>query len=158
MRARVAVVAVLLAGCAPHFAGDRQGDRPETFALLLNGGGTPSVNYLSHAHHLMGMIEVLRARGLGRPRISVLSSDGPAVAADLAIGVPAQGPHAWLLEGTLLERPLGRPIRHVSFHLKDGEAQPARRENVDAWFADAAGGLRAKDTLFLFVTDHGEKG
>jgi thiol-disulfide isomerase/thioredoxin len=126
--------------------------------LLLNGGGTPRTNYFSHVMHIGGMYDVLSARGVGPRQIDVLSADGESTAPDMSVARVAEGPDAWLLGGTTLERPLGRPVRLVSAHSGSVVFSPATRAGLQGWFADAGGELRAGDTLLLFVTDHGERG
>jgi thiol-disulfide isomerase/thioredoxin len=70
----------------------------------------------------------------------------------------AEGPDAWLLEGTVLERPLGRPVRYLSASITGIPFAPATLQQLNVWFQDAGEQLRGGDTLLLFVTDHGEKG
>src|SRR5687767_6940849 len=94
-----------LVGCAGPFAGAVRPDgKPALFALLINGGGTVSFNYLSHLHHLADMHGVLRERGVPPQLISVLASDGDSPTADVAAAHTATGGQAWLLQGTVLER------------------------------------------------------
>jgi thiol-disulfide isomerase/thioredoxin len=160
---RPGIVALVLAlalagGCATAGAWRPHPGQPATFALLLNGGGTRNVNYLSHAYQLAQMHEVLRARGLDARQIAVLASDGEAFGADLAVGWPARGQGAWLLDGTYLERPLGHPLRYVSTQLPGVATAPATRAELESWLASARRWLQPGDTLLVFVTDHGEKG
>jgi thiol-disulfide isomerase/thioredoxin len=147
-----------MGGCATGFqAASRSGD-PAFYALLLSGGDTPRLNYLSHAEHIGGMHEVLRARGIAPAQITVLMSDGSDENVDLAVESRAKARGAWLLEGTHLERALGRPILYQDTSIPGITALPARREALTAWFGQAGGGLQPRDTLLFFVTDHGQAG
>jgi thiol-disulfide isomerase/thioredoxin len=154
-----AVALATLGGCATAGGQWRpQPGGPSTFVLLLNGGGAPNINYLSHAHHLAEMNEVLLARGLDRRQISVLASDGDSPLPDLAVGRPATARTAWLLDGTFLERPLGHPLRYLSTHIPNLELEPATRAGLASWLESTSRALLPGDTLLLFVTDHGERG
>jgi thiol-disulfide isomerase/thioredoxin len=68
-------------------------------------------------------------------------------------------PGAWLLDGTYLERPLGRPIQYRDTSIPSVTPMPATRKQLETWFRDAAsGGVQPGDTLLFFVTDHGQRG
>jgi thiol-disulfide isomerase/thioredoxin len=152
-------LALAAGGCAAGLRGGRPKDGPpELRVLLLNGGGNAAVNYLSHVRHIRDLYAVLRGAGVDGAQISVLSADGEAPGLDLAVSRPASGGEAWLLDGTYLERSLRRPTRYVSTRIAEIPVTPARRSDLDGWFDDTAGTLRAGDTLFFFVTDHGERG
>ena len=155
-RLRVLVV-LLLCGCAST-GGRPAGGPPQLRALLLNGGGTARTNYYSHFLHLGAMHRTLTGAGVPAAQIDVLSSDGASIAPDVAMVRSAEGPDAWLLEGTVLERPLGRPVRYVSASISGVPFAPATLQQLNVWFQDAREQLRGGDTLLLFVTDHGEKG
>jgi thiol-disulfide isomerase/thioredoxin len=152
------LTALACAGCATAASWRPTPGAPATFALLLNGGGTPTTNYASHGYHLAGMNEVLQSRGLDRRQISILSGDGDVPAADSAVGYPATATRAWLLDGTVLERPLGHPVRYMNLNIPNASAEPGTRDSLEDWLAQARRGLQPGDTLLLFVTDHGEKG
>jgi thiol-disulfide isomerase/thioredoxin len=149
---------LLLCGCASIGRGRPPGGPPLLRALLLNGGGTARTNYYSHFLHLGAMHRTLTGAGIPAAHIDVLSSDGASTAPDVAMVRAAEGPDAWLLDGTVLERPLGRPLRYVSASMKGMAMAPATLDQLNAWFDDGADQLIGGDTLLLFVTDHGEKG
>ncbi len=150
-----AVVFVVCVACAGRRGPRSQG--PTTHALLLNGGGSPGINYQSHVRHLSGMYRVLVGRGMATDEISVLSGDGESMQPDVIVAAPAAGRDGWLLEGTFLERSLGRPMRYVSSNIKGVSISPATRQDVSDWLDDTDR-FASGDTLFLFVTDHGERG
>ncbi len=127
------------------------------FALLVNGGGSPDQNYASHVDHLRGVLERLARAGVPPARITVLASDGADPAADVAAkDAPPAG--AALLTGTAFEATLVAPLRFESTALPGATLGPATPRALDRWFTDARGRLRAGDTLFLYVTDHGTNG
>ena len=70
---------------------------PATYALLINGGASPRMNYLSHLHHLQDMVAELRSRGIPPERIDVFSADGEDEKVDLAAREP-EAPDRWLIE------------------------------------------------------------
>ena len=158
LRPRWLLALVVLTGCSGALTGRPADDRPGFYALLINGGGMAGINYLSHLHHLADMHRVLRARGLPPERIFVLASDGDSPTADVAASRPATGADAWLLQGTLLERAVGNPIRYLNTSIEGVAARRATLRELSTWFGDAGDELRAGDTVFLFVTDHGQRG
>ena len=124
--ARWLFLLVVFAGCSGALTGRRRDDgQPALYALLLNGGGSPGSNYLSHVHHIGEMHQLLRARGVPPERISVLASDGEFAAPDVAASRPAGGADAWLLAGTVLERSLRNPTRYVNTRIKGVASRPA---------------------------------
>lgn len=126
---------VLGGGCASGFrAAKSSPGQPASYARLLGGGHTPRVNHLSRVFHVAETHQVLRARGLPDDRISVLMTDGD----DPAVEPRATGQGAWLLDGTYLERPLGRPVRDRDTRIPGVAALPATRDHLDAWFDGAA--------------------
>jgi thiol-disulfide isomerase/thioredoxin len=150
------IVGLLAYACAgPQRAAD---EPPILHALLLNGGGSPRTNYYSHVMHLSGMHDALRAHGVETRQIDVLSADGDSTEPDLSVVRLAEGRDAWLLAGTTLERPLGRPVRLVSAQSPKITFSRATVSSLQVWFGGAGRKLRAGDTLLLFVTDHGERG
>jgi len=125
-----------------------------THALLINGGSRPTVNYLSHLHHLQDMVQLLERRGISRERIHVFSADGEDEAADLAVRDPrASG--FWLIEGTKVGRQL-RPRTEVTNTQWEGlSLRPATGRALQKWFDDTETILAPGDRLLIFVTDHG---
>ena len=158
-RASAILAALLACGCASSGPGRRPaGGPPEIRALLLNGGGTARTNYYSHVLHLGAMYASLTSGGIQPGQIDVLSSDGESIEPDVAVVRSAGGPYAWLLDGTVLERPLGRPVRFVSAASSKVTFARATRAGLQDWFDETGDQMRSGDTLLLFVTDHGEKG
>jgi thiol-disulfide isomerase/thioredoxin len=128
---------------------------PKTCALLINGGGSASNNYLSHLHHLQDMAEALGRRGLLRQDIYVFSADGADSKDDLASRAPAD-PRAWLIEGT----PVGRALTRTELSNTVWEGvtlRPAKKSELRQWFVGMSSQLRPGDTLLVFVTDHGTR-
>ena len=145
-----AAVAIALAAPPP-----RPPPAPATYALLINGGGSPNANYLSHLHHLQDMTAVLRSRGIPADHIDVFSADGEDPKADLAVREP-ESKDRWLLEGTPLGRTLTQPdLTNTQW---DGvKLRPARLKDLRKWFSQMGERLRPGDTLLIYVTDHGNK-
>ncbi len=128
---------------------------PATYALLINGGGAARTNYLSHLHHLQDMTAELRSRGIPPERIDVFSADGEDDKADLAAREP-EAPDRWLIEGTPTGSLLTTP--DLTNTVWEGvKLKPARIKDLRQWFTRMSKTLRPGDTLFLFVTDHGNK-
>jgi len=128
---------------------------PTTYALLINGGGAARTNYLSHLHHLQDMTAELRSRGIPPERIDVFSADGEDERADLAAREP-ETPDRWLIEGTSAGSLLTAP--DLTNTVWEGvKLKPARIKDLRQWFARMGKTLRPGDTLFLYVTDHGNK-
>lgn len=128
---------------------------PATYALLINGGGAARTNYLSHLHHLQDMAAELRTRGIPPENIDVFSADGEDEKADLAAREP-ETPDRWLIEGTQAGSALTQP--DLTNTVWDGvKLKPARIKDLRQWFTRMSKTLRPGDTLFVFVTDHGNK-
>jgi len=126
------------------------------FALLLNGGGDVTINYASHLAHLRGIVSLLSRAGVARGRISILSSDGDAPAADLAVG-ESDPEGSWLLAGTDAGRKLQEPTRFESSSVPGFALRPATFAELRRWFPTVGAGLVDGDTLLLYVTDHGSR-
>lgn len=133
-------------------------DPRRVFALLVNGGGRPSMNYQSHVLNLRAVLHWLGRSGVAPSRITVLSSDGEDPATDLAVREVRAGEGSDLLEGTRLEGSHGRPMETVSTRIDGVRLEAATRRSLERWFATRGRSLRAGDTLFLYVTDHGTRG
>jgi len=128
---------------------------PVVRAILINGGSSAAKNYLSHFHHLQDMVAALHARGIPAERIDIFSADGEDPAKDLA-SRDIQPPGFSLVEGT----PAGRALRPPDLTNSAWEGvtlRPARLRELRKWFEDTGRSLRAGDTLFVFVTDHGSR-
>jgi thiol-disulfide isomerase/thioredoxin len=133
-------------------------DPRRVYALLLNGGARPSMNYQSHVLNLRAVLAWLGRAGVPSSHVSVLSSDGEDPAADLAVREVRAGDVADLLDGTRIEGSHGRPIETVSTRIDGVRLEPATRRSLERWFATRGRALRAGDTLLLYVTDHGTRG
>lgn len=127
-------------------------------ALLVNGGGSPNINYQPHLAALASLRDVLLHAGIPPTQIDVLSSDGDDPAPDLTVLATETPEDRWLLDGTRLERSLGSPLQLVSSALPGATLGPATKAGLSAWFDGRGKALRAGDTLLFFVTDHGTKG
>ena len=128
---------------------------PQIRALLLNGGGSASGNYLSHLHHLQDMAQALRARGIPPERIDVFCSDGGDTKPDMAVRGSVD-PDEWIIDGTALGVALVR--NEATDTVWEGVTlHPARLGPLRRWFAKAGRELQPGDTLFVFVTDHGSR-
>lgn len=144
--------------CAPGRATARDGGAPPArlVALLINGGGTPQRNYYSHLAHLRQLTATLRSAGLTSRDITVFSSDGSDPAPDVAV-LRASGDDT-LLHGTALGALIGEGNELEDGAIEGVHLLPARRAAIETWFALEARALRPGDTIFLYVTDHGERG
>src|SRR2546430_4525711 len=125
--------------------------------LMLNGGGSKAINYQSHLLHVQQLLDVLFHAGVRPERVSVFSADGPDPAQDLAVRDVQPEPEFWLLRGTRLEHPLATPITYANSSVPGVELQAATKDNLRRWFKRAHRSLGARDTLLLYVTDHGQK-
>jgi len=145
-----------IVGAVPA-ARDREAPPPRVTALLLNGGGTPSVNYQSHLSHLRLLVKVLGEAGVPARRITILSGDGPNPAADVALREAQPEEDFWLLGGTRLEAPFRTPITFENTSLPGYALKAATMTEIDRWFGSVGSRLTEGDTLLLYVTDHGTK-
>jgi hypothetical protein len=151
-----AALAGLLGLAAGAAAQDPAARPPVTRALLLSGGKSPTANVQSHFHHLQDMLAVLDGLGLPGASIDVFASDGRDRGVDLAVR-DRREPRAWLLVGTSPWSTLaGKEVLDTDWG--DRPVSPAHLSDLREWFATAGRQLAPGDTLFLFVTDHGERG
>jgi thiol-disulfide isomerase/thioredoxin len=127
---------------------------PHTYAVLVNGGGRPEVNYQSHLQHVQGMVELLEANGMRREDITVFSGDGSDPALDLATRERSTEADYWLIPQYT---PLRPPIVFVNSAVDGIQLQAARKDTLRAWFDTQGAGLRHGDTLLFYVTDHGHR-
>ena len=123
-----------------------------THALLLNGGGSKSVNYASHLEHLEGVLEVLETSGVPPADITIFSSDGEDPDPDLA--TRAANPNTGLTH----RRFQRQPIRYRNTTIPGYVLQPATKAALETYFAETASRFPPGSTLFLYVTDHGTRG
>jgi thiol-disulfide isomerase/thioredoxin len=125
-----------------------------TYAVLLNGGGRPQINYQSHLQHVKGMVHLLETKGVRPEDITIFSGDGADPTADLATRERSVEADYWLIPRSTALRP---PIVYVNSTVEGSKLQPARKDALRAWFEDTGAGLRRGDTLLFYVTDHGHK-
>ena len=125
--------------------------------LMLNGGGSKAMNYQSHLLHVQQLLDVLFHAGVRPERVSVFSADGPDPAEDLAVREVQPEPEFWLLRGTRLEHQLATPITYANSSVPGVELRAATKDNLRRWFKHAHRALGGRDTLLLYVTDHGQK-
>ena len=125
-----------------------------TYAVLINGGGRPEINYQSHLQHVKRMVEVLEADGVRQQNITIFSGDGSDPALDLATRETSAEADYWLVPQSV---PLRPPIVYVNSTVENIQLQPARKDALRAWFQDQGVRLRRGDTLIFYVTDHGHK-
>jgi thiol-disulfide isomerase/thioredoxin len=132
-------------------------DPERVFAVLINGGGRPEINYQSHLIHLKQLIELLRQSGVDPGRIAVFSGDGPDPAPDLATREINREPRSWLLPRGPVRNYLSPEIEYVNSTIDGFTLRPARKQDLTAWFSEEGRRLIPGDTLLFYVTDHGEK-
>ena len=132
-------------------------DTARLHVLMINGGGRPAQNYLSHLLHVRELLALLLQAGVRPDRISILSADGSDPAADLAVREVQPEEDFWLLRGTRLEGALRTKITYANSEVPGARLEAATKANVRAWFESARQRLRPGDTLLLYVTDHGTK-
>jgi thiol-disulfide isomerase/thioredoxin len=155
-----AAVALLIVACAarpPRAPAPPPVAKQHLYAVLVNGGGRPDINYLSHLEHIRGMLAFLDEAGIPRRQISVFSGDGADPKADLATReVADETTGLWLLpQGA--QQALRPPIVHVDSQVEGATLRPATKETLRAWFTTEGAGLGPDDVLFLYVTDHGNE-
>ncbi|MDG2308873.1 MAG: redoxin family protein [Candidatus Binatia bacterium] len=159
---------VLLGSCAPKPMYVRPSsesgvaatvDPSRVHAVLINGGAGKRINYQSHVIHLRQVLEILESSGVPAGQVAVFASDGSNPDPDLATReLRAEGDDGWLLDGTLLESPIGRPMEFVSTEIDGVSLRPATKASLAEWFASEGEALEPGDVVFLYVTDHGTPG
>lgn len=153
--ARVLAIAPLLLA-RPVPAQPSGPSRPATYAVMINGGSSPAINYQSHLRHLQQLVAELESRGIPRLRMTIFSADGREPAPDLAVR-DQPDPRFWLVEFTRAGREL-RPRTDLIDTRWDGvDLRPARKDALRHWFETTGRGLGPQDDLLLFVTDHGSE-
>lgn len=163
LRHAAPLLAALLLGCeppapvAPPAPAVPTVSAARVYALLINGGGQPAINYQQNLLHLQAMRDTLLGAGVAADRITILSGDGADPAPDLAVPEAKPDPDFFLLRGTRQERALGVPKVLVNSEIRGAALETASKDRLAAWFAAARTRLRAGDTLLLHVTDHGTR-
>ena len=154
----VGSLCLLASWCATPLWGEKEESGAQTHVLMINGGGSPRLNYQSHLLHLRQLNELLLERGVQNSHITILSADGSDPGADLAVREVQAEREFWRLSGTRLERPLRNRIRYENSEISGATLRPATQASVLRWFRTKGSRLRRGDTLVLYVTDHGRKG
>ncbi len=146
---------LLVAGCqALNLVGDPPA-RGANYAVLINGGGRPRINFQSHLTNIDGFVHVLESYGVPRDNITIFSGDGSDPGADLATRTVNEVEDFWFLTRRA-QQVLQPQIEYVDSKVDGYELQPAKRDAIELWFAKNARRFRPGDTLFFYVTDHGE--
>jgi thiol-disulfide isomerase/thioredoxin len=131
--------------------------KPAVEVLMINGGGNRQINYQSHLLHLKQMNRLLLDSGFQAGRITIMSADGSDPDADLAVREQQLEADAWLLDGTELEGLLRPRVQFENSKIEGATLLPATPESLHQWFEQAVVRLKPRDTLCLYVTDHGTK-
>jgi hypothetical protein len=129
-------------------------DAGTTWAVLINGGGSPARNYQSHLLHLRRMHRLMIEGGLLANNIFVFASDGADPAPDLAV-IDSTDDDWWLLGAAPLARKFAPQTELVNSTVEGVEVRPATKRELGAGFAELAHAIQPGDTLLLYVTDHG---
>ncbi|APR84462.1 Hypothetical protein A7982_09811 [Minicystis rosea] len=157
-------VASLLAGCAPATPAStpsapavdpRVAEMAHVHVLMINGGGTPQINYQTHLLHLKAMRETLLGAGIAPDRITILSGDGADPAPDLVTRETTADGDLFYIHGTRQERVLAAPKVTVNSEIPGATLGTAGKADVAAYFEKAKTRLAPGDVLLLYVTDHG---
>ena len=127
----------------------------EVHAVLINGGGRPRINFQSHLTHIRGVLDVLERSGVPRGNITIFSADGSDPGEDLAVREINDADDFWVLPRRA-QQALQPRLEYVDSQVDQYELHPARRDAIEAWFVFNGPRLRPGDTLFFYVTDHGE--
>ncbi len=132
---------------------------PKAHVLLLNGGAQPRSNYLSHLHHLQDMVKVLGDRGLTPGQITIFSADGEDEAPDLAARTPLPRQRdLWLVQSTWVGKQLLPKTKLKNTTWEGVKMKPATYQALRSWFQGTSTRMGPRDTLLIFVTDHGTRG
>ncbi|HXU81071.1 MAG TPA: hypothetical protein VN914_06725, partial [Polyangia bacterium] len=127
--------------------------------LAINGGGSPLANYKSHLIHLKSLLSILPSDRRKPDGVTVLSSDGPDPAPDVATREWETAGAGWQFVGTKLEDHLGPEVTSLeSSEIPGVHLVPATRAALSIWSLTVGQNLQAGDTLLIYVTDHGTRG
>jgi thiol-disulfide isomerase/thioredoxin len=152
---RVLALSVFVTACHSLQVGAPPAPRGANFAVLINGGGRPSINFQSHLTHVRGFVGVLERYGIPRGNVVIFSGDGADPAADLATRESVEDEDFWFL--TRRAQQVLRPqIEYVDSVVEGYELRPAKREAIELWLLENSKRFKRGDTLFFYVTDHGE--
>ena len=151
----ILALSLLIAACHTLQVGSPAQPPGEIYAVLLNGGGRPSINFQSHLTHVQGFVRLLEDYQIPRENIVIFSGDGDDPAADLATRDALEHDDFWLL--TRRAQQVLRPqIEYVDSVVDGYTLRPAKRETIEQWFRENSPRFQPGDTLFFYVTDHGE--
>lgn len=151
----ILALVLTMAACHSVRADPSNPPRGKTYALLLNGGGRPSINFQSHLTHIKDLVRLLEDYRIPRERIFIFSGDGDDPAADLATRDTFDHPDFWLLTRRA-QQALRPQIEYVDSVVDGYHLQPATNDALTIWFLEARRFLEPGDTLLFYVTDHGE--
>ena len=151
------LVAVLLAACRARAVAPDASPVARLHVVMVNGGGSKAQNYQSHFLHLRRLLALLDGAGVPSDRITVFSADGDDPEADMAVREIEPDADFQLLRGTHLGAALGAQIVYANSEIPGVPLRVATRAELTAWFKRARTQLRPRDTLLLYVTDHGSK-
>ncbi|MFQ5479331.1 MAG: C13 family peptidase [Candidatus Binatia bacterium] len=161
----VLVACALMAACRAEPPSSRRGNPADsstpyqgaTWALLINGGDKPEINYQSHLLQVRELRDILMDSGIEVDHTVVFSSDGTDPRADLAVREIQPQKDFWLIEGLPIGAALRTEIHFENSSVEGVRVQPATKESLRAWFSSNATSLAPGDTLLIYVTDHGRK-
>jgi thiol-disulfide isomerase/thioredoxin len=125
--------------------------------LMINGGGSPAINYQSHLVHLKELRALLLASGVRPGQLSILSGDGDDPAPDLATRETQPEPDFWRLASSRVGRRLDTPVTPVSSSIEGVHLTLASKANLGRWFDEEGKKLKVGDILLFYVTDHGTR-
>ena len=128
---------------------------PRLFVLAINGGGSVRSNYLSHLQHLRELVDLLHGAGVPWDGVTVLAGDGSDPNPDLIVRMASLGADAWRLRGTAVEEYFPSETILGNSEVSGATLYPATRGSLSIWLMTVGQQMRAGDTLFLYVTDHG---
>jgi len=152
----VCALALLVSSChSLRFGHSGPGAGADTYAVLINGGGRPRINFQSHLANVKGFVDVLESYGVPRENIVIFSADGANPKADLAVRETHDDEDFWILPRRA-QRALRPQIEYIDSVVDGYQLHPATRAAIEKWFVEHASRLDDGDTLFLYVTDHGE--
>lgn len=151
----VGLLLALLTGCSTLNPASEPPSRGADYAVLINGGGRPRINFQSHLTHVKGVVEALENYGVPRDHIVIFSGDGSDPGKDLATREVNDLDDFWMLTRAA-QQVLRPPIEFVDSKVPGYDLQPAKREAIELWFAKNSRRFKPGDTLFFYVTDHGE--